>query len=42
MIRPSMLLAALGSLLFLWHECGADPGVFCYRIGAGAVSRLRG
>ena len=41
MIRPSVLLAAIGSLLFLWHECGEDPGVFCYRIGLGAVTELR-
>ena len=37
MIRPGVLLAAIGSLVFLWHECGQDAGVFCYRIGWGAV-----
>jgi len=41
MIRPSMLLVALGSLIFLWHECGEDVPVFCYRIGLGAVTGLR-
>ena len=41
MIRPAILLAALGSLIFLWHECGQDAGVFCYRIGLGAVTGLR-
>ena len=41
MIRPSMLLAAFGSLIFLWHECGEDLPVFCYRIGLGAVTGLR-
>lgn len=41
MIRPGVLLAAIGSLVFLWHECGQDAGVFCYRIGWGAVTGLR-
>jgi hypothetical protein len=40
MIRPGVLLAAMGSLVFLWHECGQDAGVFCYRIGWGAVAGL--
>ena len=25
----------------LWHECGHDLGVFCYRIGCGAFSVAR-
>ena len=41
MIRPSMLLVALGNMIFLWHECGEDLPVFCYRIGLGAVTGLR-
>ena len=41
MIRPAVLLAFLGSLIFLWHECGQDLAVFCYRIGLGAVTGLR-
>ena len=41
MIRPGMLLAAIGSLVFLWHECGQDAAIFCYRIGLGAVTGLR-
>lgn len=41
MIRPGVVLAAIGSLVFLWHECGQDAGVFCYRIGLGAVTGLR-
>ena len=41
MIRPAVLLAAIGSLIFLWHECGQDLAVFCYRIGLGAVTGLR-
>ncbi|HKW61811.1 MAG TPA: hypothetical protein VJN89_04635 [Candidatus Acidoferrum sp.] len=41
MIRPSMLVVAFGSLFFLWHECGEDVAIFCYRIGLGAVTGLR-
>lgn len=41
MIRPGVLVSAVGSLIFLWHECGQDAGVFCYRIGWGAVAGLR-
>ena len=25
----------------LWHECGHDLGVFCYRIGCGVFSVAR-
>lgn len=25
----------------LWHECGHDLGVFCYRIGCGVFSTAR-
>ena len=41
MIRFGVLLAALGSLIFLWHECGQDPGVFCYRMGLDIFSAGR-
>ena len=41
MTRLSAWLAALTMLLFLWHECGEDVGVFCYRIGLGAFATLR-
>jgi hypothetical protein len=41
MIRLGVLFAAVGSLIFLWHECGGDLGVFCYRIGSGAFTGLR-
>ena len=37
----SMLFVAFGSLIFLWHECGEDLPVFCYRMGVGAVAGLR-
>lgn len=41
MIRPGVVLAAIGSLILLWHECGEDLAVFCYRIGSGAFTGLR-
>jgi hypothetical protein len=41
MIRLGALFAAVGSLIFFWHECGEDLAVFCYRIGLGAVTGLR-
>ncbi len=41
MIRFGVLLAAIGSLIFLWHECGEDLALFCYRIGMGAFMGLR-
>ncbi len=36
MNRISIWLAAFTVPLLLWHECGEDVGVFCYRIGLGA------
>jgi len=41
MIRLSAFFASLTMLLLLWHECGEDVGVFCYRIGAGAFANVR-
>ena len=41
MIRFGALLAAFTGVIFLWHECGEDFGVFCYRIGSGAFSGFR-
>ena len=41
MIRLSILVAAVGSLILLWHECGQDLSVFCYRIGLGAFTGMR-
>jgi len=37
----SACLAVFTMLLLLWHECGEDVGVFCYRIGAGAFANVR-
>ena len=41
MIRIGALLAAVTASLILWHECGEDVGVFCYRIGLGAFATVR-
>lgn len=41
MIRSGVLLAAVGSFIFLWHECGEDLGVFCYRISLNVFTGLR-
>jgi hypothetical protein len=41
MTRIGIWLAALGIPILLWHECGEDVGVFCYRIGLGAFTSLR-
>jgi hypothetical protein len=41
MIRTGAFVAAVTALILLWHECGEDVGVFCYRMGQGAFSTLR-
>jgi len=41
MIRTGAFVAAVTALILLWHECGEDIGVFCYRMGQGAFSTLR-
>jgi hypothetical protein len=41
MTRINFWLAALTVPLLLWHECGEDIGVFCYRIGLGALTAVR-
>jgi hypothetical protein len=41
MIRLTALVASIIASIVLWHECGEDMGVFCYRIGLGAFTRLR-
>jgi hypothetical protein len=41
MIRIASLVAAVVASMVLWHECGEDAGVFCYRIGLGAFTTLR-
>ena len=41
MIRLTGFIAAIIASIVLWHECGEDVGVFCYRIGLGAFTTLR-
>ena len=41
MTRLGALVAAVIASIVLWHECGEDVGVFCYRIGLGAFATLR-
>jgi hypothetical protein len=41
MIRFDALIAAVTGSLVLWHECGEDIGIFCYRMGMGAFTTLR-
>jgi hypothetical protein len=41
MMRLGAFLAAGTAFILLWHECGEDVGVFCYRIGMGAFATLR-
>jgi hypothetical protein len=38
MIRNAWLVTPASALVLLWHECGEDLFVFCYRITrSGAV-----
>ena len=41
MIRRIHWLAPAGELVLLWHECGQDGTVFCYRITRGAAIWVR-
>jgi hypothetical protein len=38
MMRINAWYAVLAAAGLMWHECGYDFGVFCYRIGCGAFS----
>lgn len=40
MIRLAVLISAMIASLLLWHECGQDLYVFCYRIGLGALATV--
>lgn len=42
MIRLGCWLVACGAYVLLWHECGENPLVFCYRIGWSALITMRG
>ena len=41
MTRLAAVVAAVMAYIVLWHECGEDVGVFCYRMGLGALATLR-
>ena len=41
MIRLGAFVTAVIASLLMWHECGEDLVVFCYRIGSGALAMLR-
>jgi len=41
MIRLSSWIAAIMAMGFLWHECGDDWGIFCYRIGCNVFTFTR-
>jgi len=34
-------LALMNALVLLWHECGEDIFVFCYRITRSVAIRIR-
>jgi hypothetical protein len=40
MKRQYWWISPFHSLLLLWHQCGEDLGVFCYRITEGAFVRV--
>lgn len=42
MIRLRILAVGAGiALVLLWHECGENLGVFCYRIASCLLARAR-
>jgi len=41
MIRSDWWFVMLSAAFIIWHECGENPGLFCYRIGWGAFSSVR-
>lgn len=41
MIRLSAFLSSICFLVLIWHECGENPGIFCYRIVKGAFQFAR-
>jgi hypothetical protein len=41
MTRISVLFSSICIMILIWHECGENPGVFCYLIGKGAFQSVR-
>jgi hypothetical protein len=40
-MRFAAWLGFFSALVLVWHECGENPAVFCYRIGSGAFTSAR-
>ncbi len=41
MIGRASWFAAVNALVLLWHECGEDLAVFCYRITRSGAMWIR-
>ena len=41
MIRRAWWLAPANTFVLLWHECGENPVVFCYRISRSTALWVR-
>ena len=41
MIHFAWWFATMNALVLLWHECGEDIFVFCYRMTRGVTVRIR-
>jgi hypothetical protein len=41
MMRLGAWMASISICMFIWHECGENPALFCYRIGMGAFASFR-
>jgi len=40
-MRAATMLSLICILILMWHECGENPAVFCYRIGHGFFKSAR-
>ncbi len=41
MMRWNAWVGVFSFMGLLWHECGEDLGVFCYRMGCTAFAAVR-
>jgi hypothetical protein len=41
MMRLGAWMASISICMLIWHECGENPALFCYRIGMGAFASFR-
>lgn len=37
----NQVMTTVGNCVVDWYECGENPAIFCYRIGAGIFSNVR-